>query len=56
MKEEAEPAKKHGKCKGGKIKGIPRKALKNLINKELEAQANVIFQKLLKSDELPAAE
>ena len=37
MKEE--PAKGHKKAKKEKAKGIPRKALKNLINDELNKQA-----------------
>lgn len=54
MKDEAQPAT--GKAKGAKkdkAKGIPRKALKNLIIKELEAQSKGVFNTLLKSDELP---
>jgi len=47
--------KKCGKG-GNKVKGIPRKALKNLISKEFEKQAKECFSKLLKSDELPAPE
>jgi len=55
MKEEPQPAK--GRSKGKKEKhGIPRKALKNLINREFEHQAKEVFDKLLKSDELPAAD
>ena len=56
MKDEAQPATGHSKGKKEKIKGIPRKALKNLIMKELEAQSKDVFTNLLKSDELPAAE
>jgi len=37
MKDEAQQATGHSKGKKEKIKGIPRKALKNLIMKELEA-------------------
>mmetsp|Transcript_86273 Transcript_86273/g.118954 ORF Transcript_86273/g.118954 Transcript_86273/m.118954 type:complete len:258 (+) Transcript_86273:59-832(+) len=54
MKDEQLPGKK-GK-KHDKVKGIPRKALKNLINKEFEKQAKDAFEKLLKSEELPAPE
>lgn len=50
MKEE-QPDKSHKK--GGKGKGMPRKALKNLINNELEKQAKEVFHQLLKSDDLP---
>ena len=56
MKEDTQPAKGHSKGKKDKIKGIPRKALKNLINKQLEAQSKDVFQKLLTSDELPSVE
>ena len=56
MKDEAQPATGHSKGKKEKIKGIPRKALKNLINNELEKQAQEVFKQLLKSDDLPQAE
>lgn len=45
---------KKGKKQQDKVKGIPRKALKNLINKEFEKQAKDAFEKLLRSEELPA--
>ena len=51
--EEVQPAaaaKGHKKPK--KEKGIPRKAIKNLINNELNKQAEVVFQKLMKSEDL----
>lgn len=51
-----EPATGQKKCKKDKVKGIPRKALKNLINNELEKQAQEVFKQLLKSDDLPQAE
>lgn len=54
--EEAEPATGRKKCKKDKVKGIPRKALKNLINNELEKQAKDVFKQLLKSDDLPPVE
>ena len=53
MRDEQLPGKK-GKKQQDKVKGIPRKALKNLINKEFEKQAKGAFEKLLKSEELPA--
>lgn len=56
MKDEAQPAIGHAKGKKDKVKGIPRKALKALIAKELEAQSKGVFTKLLQSDDLPAAE
>ena len=31
--------------------GIPRKAIKNLINKELEKQAKEVFEQLIQSDD-----
>lgn len=49
-----EPTSRKGKKAGkGRAKGMPRKALKNLINAELEKQAREVFQALLKSDDLP---
>lgn len=54
--EEQESATGKRKCKKEKVKGIPRKALKNLINNELEKQAQDVFKQLLKSDDLPKAE
>jgi len=45
-----------GKKQKDKVKGIPRKALKNLINKEFEKQAKNAFEQLLKSDELSKPE
>ena len=54
MKDSAPCRGKRG-GKGGK--GMPRKALKNLINNELDKQAKDVFMKLLRSpDDLPAAE
>ena len=50
MKEPAAAAKGHKKPK--KEKGIPRKAIKNLINNELNKQAQDVFQKLMKSEDL----
>ena len=35
------------KGKKGKAKGLPRKALKNLINNELDKQSQDVFKKLL---------
>lgn len=43
-------AKGHKKPK--KEKGIPRKAIKNLINNELQKQAQDVFQKLMRSEDL----
>jgi len=53
--EDERPAKglKRGK-KGGK-QGIPRKALKNLINNELQTQSKEVFSELLKSKDLCGA-
>ena len=45
----------HKKQKKDK-KGPNRKALKNLINNELEKQAQSVFKELLKSDDLPMAD
>jgi len=59
MREEAPSVgQKKGGNKGGanKVKGIPRKALKNLISKEFERTAKDNFEKLLKSEDLPAPE
>lgn len=42
--------------KKDKVKGIPRKALKNLINNELEKQSQDVFKKLLQSEDLPPVE
>merc|ERR1712061_792286 len=41
-----------GVKKPKKEKGIPRKAIKNLINNELNKQAQDVFQKLMKSGDL----
>ena len=52
--EEEAPAK--GIKKGGKGKnGIPRKALKNLINNELQKSSVEVFNDLLKSKDLGGA-
>ena len=57
MKDEGQQATGHKKGRGGdKVKGIPRKALKNLINNELEKQSQEVFKKLLRSDDLPPVE
>ena len=54
MRDEGQQATGHKKGRGGdKVKGIPRKALKNLINNELEKQSQEVFKKLLRSDDLP---
>lgn len=50
---DSQPAVGKKKNKKDKVKGIPRKALKNLIDAELNKQAVDVFQKLLKSDDLP---
>lgn len=55
MKDE-QPATGRKKNQNKKVKGIPRKALKNLINKELEKQAKDVFHQLLNSDDLPPVE
>lgn len=54
--QQPESATGQKKCKKEKVKGIPRKALKNLINNELEKQARDVFKQLLKSDDLPTVE
>jgi len=56
MKEEGQQTAATGQRKNKKDKGIPRKALKNLINNELEKQSQEVFKKLLKSEDLPAVE
>ena len=53
--EEVQPAAAalgHKNKKPKKEKGIPRKAIKNLINNELNKQAQDVFQKLMKSGDL----
>lgn len=49
MKDEGQQTASTGQKKGKKekVKGIPRKALKNLINNELEKQSQEVFKKLL---------
>jgi len=37
------------KCRNG---GIPRKALKNLINNELQTQSRIVFNELMQSKDL----
>ena len=49
-------SQKKGSKKEKKVKGIPRKALKNLINNELEKQSQDVFKKLLQSEDLPPVE
>jgi len=56
MKEEIQPVQSQKKNKKGNGKGIPRKALKNLINTELEKQSKEAFYSLLKSEDLPPAD
>ena len=55
MKEESQQIG-HKKGRKDHVKGIPRKALKNLINNELEKQSHEVFKKLLQSDDLPPVE
>jgi tRNA(Ile)-lysidine synthase TilS/MesJ len=52
MKEAPTGGAKGHKNKPKKEKGIPRKAIKNLINNELTKQAQDVFQKLMKSEDL----
>lgn len=42
---------KKGKCGGNAAKNMPRKAIKSLIQQELEKAVPAIFDKLMKEDE-----
>ena len=52
---QAEPARK-GRCGGKKGNGFPRRALKSLIQQEMEKQSRIVFEKLMREYKFPIEE